>query len=69
VINDVTYRILLIILIVLRLDGKLIDLETAFFYGTLEEEIYMDCPDGWDDYRWRRMFAIVAINLWFGPSG
>jgi len=46
VVNDITYRILLIILIVLRLEGKLIDVETAFLYGNLEEEIYMDCPEG-----------------------
>ena len=27
-------------------DGKRIDFEFAFLHGDLEEEIYMDCPQG-----------------------
>ena len=26
--------------------AKIVDLETAFLYGDLEEEIYMECPQG-----------------------
>jgi hypothetical protein len=48
VISDVTYRILLICEIVWGLTSKIVDVETAFLHGDLEEgqEIFMDCPEG-----------------------
>ena len=44
--NDVTFRILLIYAILFKLDIRLIDIETAFLHGLLDEQIYMDCPQG-----------------------
>ena len=46
VIHDVSYRVLLVIMIVWGLMGKIVDIETAFLHGDLKETIYMDCPEG-----------------------
>jgi Reverse transcriptase (RNA-dependent DNA polymerase) len=46
VINDVTLRILLIIMLVWNLKGKVVDIETTFLHGELKEKIYMHLPDG-----------------------
>jgi Reverse transcriptase (RNA-dependent DNA polymerase) len=32
------------------LKSKQFDIETAFLYGTLEEEVYMHFPDGYERY-------------------
>ena len=44
VINDVSWIILIISMLVWKLDAKIIDVSTEFLYGDLEEEIYMKCP-------------------------
>ena len=46
VINDVTWRILLLIKMIMRLQSKIVDVEIAILNGDLEEEIYMECPEG-----------------------
>ena len=47
VINDVTYRILLIVKILWQLEGVIVDVEAAFLHGDLDgREIYMDAPEG-----------------------
>jgi hypothetical protein len=48
VINDVTVRIILILLILRKYKAIIMDMEMAFLHGVLEkgEEIYMDCPKG-----------------------
>jgi Reverse transcriptase (RNA-dependent DNA polymerase) len=49
VINDVTWRIMLIAMLKNLWSAKIIDVETAFLHGDLEEDIYMDCPPGLED--------------------
>jgi len=49
VINNVTFRILLIIVLLYGYNTKVINVETAFLHGDLEEDIYMDCPSGLDE--------------------
>ena len=46
VVNDVTFRIALTKMIVDNLDSMLMDVETPFLYGELDEEICMDVPVG-----------------------
>ena len=46
VVHDITFRALILVMIALGLSAKIVDVETAFLYGDLEEEIYMDCPEG-----------------------
>jgi hypothetical protein len=44
--NDITFRIMLLYILIYGLDACIFDVETAFLLGDLEEEIYMDCPEG-----------------------
>ena len=44
--NDTTFRIMLTIMLKKNLEFKIIDVETAFLYGELKEDIYMKCPEG-----------------------
>jgi hypothetical protein len=48
VINDITWRILIIFIIVMGFHLMIIGVKTAFLYGEFEEgeEIYMECPPG-----------------------
>ena len=45
VINDVSWRILIVLMLVWNLNATIIDVETAFLLGDLEEEIYMTCRE------------------------
>ena len=44
VMHEVTVRIMLILWIACKFSACLLDVETAFFYGELPEEIYMKAP-------------------------
>ncbi len=46
VITDVSWRILILAMLVWNLDAKIIDVEPAFLLGDLDEEIYMSCQGG-----------------------
>ena len=46
VINDISFRIAMVMKLQLNLDAVIFDVETAFLHGDLKEKIYMDCPDG-----------------------
>ena len=46
VINDVTFRILMVLKLIKNWVSDIIDVETAFLNGNLDEEIYMSLPEG-----------------------
>ena len=48
VVHDITFRALLLAMIVEGLSGKIADVETAFLHGELEEKIFMECPQRMD---------------------
>ena len=45
-INDITFRIAMVLMVHYGYEAKIFDVETVFLHGDLEERIYMDCPDG-----------------------
>ena len=46
VINDITMRVIVVLMLSNEWYGEIIDMETAFLYGELQEEIYMTIPSG-----------------------
>ena len=47
--HDVSFRIALARMMVEKLDSLLMDVETAFLYGEIDEEIFMKSPVGMED--------------------
>ena len=56
VIHDATYRLLLLVQMKKGLSSRIIDVETAFLHGDLEEEIYMNCPPGFTEVLGENVF-------------
>jgi hypothetical protein len=51
IVHDITLHLILVMKIRYGLTSRQFDVETAFLYGTLEEEIiYMDFPEGYTEY-------------------
>ena len=47
--HDVSFRIALVRMMVEKLDSLVMDVETAFLYGDIEEEIFMKSPVGMEE--------------------
>ena len=50
VVNDASFRIMLILYNLRNYDSRVIDVETAFLYGDLDEQIYLKIPQGLKEY-------------------
>ena len=46
VVNDIAFCTLLLMMIHFVYSAKIVNVETAFLYGDLEKEIYMECFQG-----------------------
>jgi hypothetical protein len=46
VINDVSFRIMLIVKLIWNLEASIVDVETEFLHDVLQEEIYMNIHEG-----------------------
>ena len=46
VVLEVTFRLVLVLMLLNNWIGEIVDIETAFLYGDLEEEIYLKVPEG-----------------------
>ena len=46
IINDVSFRIMLIVKLIWKLQASIINVETAFLHGDLQEDMYMTIPEG-----------------------
>jgi hypothetical protein len=50
VVNDTTFHTILVLKLLLGLEAGQFDIETAFLYGDLEEQLWMDFPEGYTKY-------------------
>jgi hypothetical protein len=46
VLNDVSFRIMLITKFIWNLEASIVDVETSFLHGEIQEEIYLNIPEG-----------------------
>jgi len=46
VINNISFRITMVMKLQMNLDAVIFDVETAFLHGDLKEKTHVDCPDG-----------------------
>jgi hypothetical protein len=61
VVHDVTFRIMLVEELKWKLKSKIVDVESAFLDGELEEQIYMECPDGFEQEAKECLLLLKAI--------
>ena len=63
VVTDVTLRVILFMWLINKWDSETIDVETAFLYELIEEEIYMKIPEGMIEVL-EEYYTYIAILKW-----
>ncbi|KAG7353397.1 reverse transcriptase RNA-dependent DNA polymerase [Nitzschia inconspicua] len=48
VVNDVTFRVVITLMVQNNWDSEVVDVTTAFLYGDMEEQVFMKMPEGLD---------------------
>ena len=56
VINEVMFRIMLVMMMINKCESDIIDIVTAFLYGELPEKIYMKIPQELNEYSKQEKF-------------
>jgi Reverse transcriptase (RNA-dependent DNA polymerase) len=62
VIANTTLHLLLVIKTIMKLHAGQFDIETAFLYGKLEEELWMETPDRYTKYLLEKHNKTVDTN-------
>ena len=68
VVNDVTFRLLLLAMMYFGLIAKVVDVETAFLYEELEEGIFVECPPGMVGVTKDDILTPDSLYLWISSS-
>ena len=69
VVNETTFRIVLVLMLLNGWHSEIVDIETAFLYGDLDEEIYMTIPEGIENVtgeRPRDDEALILVHAMYG---
>ena len=70
VIVDVTFKIIMVLALLNKWVCEIVDVETAFLYGDLEEEIFMKIPEGLNIYEEESKYGeddcVVLIKTIYG---
>ena len=63
VIYKTTFRLILVLWALCNWEAEIIDIETAFLYGDLEEEIFQCVPEGYREYSTRHLDREACLLL------
>jgi Reverse transcriptase (RNA-dependent DNA polymerase) len=62
VVHDTTFHVVLVQKLVYNLHSRQFDIATAFLYGLLDEEIYMEFPEGYEKFGKRIMVKTSPVK-------
>jgi hypothetical protein len=68
VVNDVTIRIVLVLMLLNQWEGELVDVEVAFLHGDMDTEVYLEIPEGMEHFETvdRKNQCVKLIKACYG---